>query len=257
MILASAVIGLTVGLLLGITGAGGAVVAVPLFMSLAGASLREATVLSLSAVGVAALFNWWVQRRETEYRIAIPMFLTSIVGSALIRPVKAHAPEAVIAVSFLAVTLLSLQSVWRKPGASEEASAKKGSELLKALLGGVGLGVLVTLTGLGGGVILVPLLRRLFGLPFGRTAPTSLGLILFTSLTSLALQHDEVRAQFSLGAFAALAVGSVLAAMLAGRVARRVPPVRLDLARKWLLTAVIGFSALSVGLRLIGISAGP
>ena len=50
-------IGVIVGLIMGLTGAGGALISIPLFLSLMNVSLKEATVLSLIAVMLGSLIN--------------------------------------------------------------------------------------------------------------------------------------------------------------------------------------------------------
>ena len=51
-------IGSVIGLVMGLTGSGGALVAIPLFMYVLELGLKEASVLSLVAVRLASSFNY-------------------------------------------------------------------------------------------------------------------------------------------------------------------------------------------------------
>jgi uncharacterized protein len=142
-----AFIGIAVGLLLGITAAGGAIVAVPLFVFLANVSIRDATVLSLIAVMAGALLNWLVQTRNTDFRLGLLLFVFSTVGSILSKPMKARSPEWVLTALFVSVALVSLISIWKESnadnGAPSSATAGLKPFLLKTALGGLGLGGLI------------------------------------------------------------------------------------------------------------------
>jgi len=248
MILSWAVIGVVVGLLLGLTGAGGAIIAIPLFVHLTKASLHEATVLSLVAVASGALLNGFMQRKRIDYKTALLLFTFSIPGSYLFRPLKAVTPEWVILSLFAGVGFLSLLSIWRaKPRSIAEGETKEPSNLLlKSSLGGFSLGALVTLTGLGGGVVLVPLLTGVFRKSLAQAAATSLFTIILTSVFSLSLQWGVVSENVKVTHLLVLIVGSILSAFLTGKLIAAVPQGKIDLARKLIITAVIIVSVMSL-----------
>lgn len=251
MILSWAFIGIVVGLLLGLTGAGGAVIAIPLFVHLTKASLHEATVLSLIAVASGAVLNWFVQRKRTEYKISFLLFAFSIPGSYAFRPLKVLAPESVILLLFAGVGVLSLLSIWKAK--SEAANVVESSEpsklLLKSSLGGFTLGALVTMTGLGGGVVLVPLLTGVFRQSLAQAAATSLFAIMLTSVFSLSLQWNSVSGSIQVIHLLVLAIGSILSAFLTRKLIAAVPQARLDVARKLTITTVILLSVVSLFIR--------
>jgi uncharacterized protein len=243
-------IGVSVGTLLGLTGAGGAIIAVPLFIHLTEASVREATTLSLIAVTFGALFNGWLQRKHAVFRAALPLFAFSTLGSAALRPLKAHSPEWVIALVFISVGALSLYSIWRDKPAVESKEVKNPIRFwTSVVLGGFGFGGLVTMTGLGGGVILVPLLKRLFNMPFAETTATSLVLIILASISSLAFQWQGVSELLSPPALLALGLGSILSAIVTKAAIKKLEPRVVDQIRKIALTGVILFAIITVAQR--------
>ena len=53
------IIGVVSGVVLGLTGAGGGIISVPMFIYLGGASIIEATILSLVTVAFCSVFAWY------------------------------------------------------------------------------------------------------------------------------------------------------------------------------------------------------
>jgi hypothetical protein len=248
MILSWALIGVIVGFLLGLTGAGGAIIAVPLFVYMLGATLRDATVLSLVAVVSGALLNWGVQRRNTDFRTAFLLSLFSLGGSAAFKPLKAHSPEWVILGLFITVSVVGLLAIWRKPSSASLGGPDlpKNTKLIRTVLGGLGLGALVTMTGLGGGVLLVPLLTGVFGLSLTHAAATSLLAIILTSSSALVFQWGMVSEKITSSELSILVIGSVVSALILKNLLLKVSPVKLDPVRKAVVTGVILLSIMSL-----------
>lgn len=243
-------IGIIVGLLLGITGAGGAIVAVPLFIYLAEASLRDATVLSLIAVMAGASLNWLVQKENTDYKIGVLLFVFSAIGSVFFRTVKAASPDWVIMTLFIGVGMGSLISVWKKDvskkGVDTGSTDTRKGLILKGSIGGFALGGLVTMTGLGGGVVIMPYLKVAFSMPLPMATATSLLTTLLSSLFILGLQRDVVSPHLNPVPILALVIGSVVSALATRQLIKHVQQERLNLIRKFLITAVILMSVVSL-----------
>src|SRR5690606_3769939 len=102
----SLLIGGVIGLVMGLTGAGGALVAIPLFMQLEGMSLKSASVYSLMAVIIASLLAFISQKTKADNKVAIILVLASIAGSALTAPLKPLLADSVI------IILLALISIF-------------------------------------------------------------------------------------------------------------------------------------------------
>jgi len=82
----SVLIGLVIGLVLGLTGAGGSIFAVPLLMLLLGLPINDAIGIALGAVAVSALIgtlsNW-----RAQYILWIPAISLGL-GGALVAPYR-------------------------------------------------------------------------------------------------------------------------------------------------------------------------
>src|SRR5690606_31853179 len=115
-------IGSLVGVIMGLTGAGGAVVSVPLFIHVIGVDVHAATALSLVAVCAGAWFNWFFQRRSTEFRLSIGLVGFSLVGSFVFTPVKAASPGWLIKTLFISVISFSGYTMIRAGGGPKGGS---------------------------------------------------------------------------------------------------------------------------------------
>ncbi len=173
---------------MGLTGAGGALVAIPLFMQFLGMTLKDASVYSLVAVVLASLLNYIPNRKNTQYRTAIFIVIASSFGSYLTAPLKKILPTSFVAITLAIVSLYALYAVWipTKPSV-ERVLSGKGSVKLSILVG-LTLGVLTTFTGLGGGVLMLPLFLNFFKYSPVEAISTSLFAVGFSSLVSLIIQ---------------------------------------------------------------------
>jgi len=174
-------IGLFVGVVLGLTGAGGSILAVPLLMNLVGMSLKEATTSSLLIVALSAILSSLFSQQKINFKVVGLLFVTSIFGAWISLPLKAILPAIVIKIMLTALALWSLYIIW-SPIKSELKSRKSP---LWHLPGGFILGGLTTLTGLGGGVVLLPWLKFIEA---NEDISTSLATIALISSFSLGMQ---------------------------------------------------------------------
>jgi uncharacterized protein len=176
-------IGLITGMVMALTGAGGALVALPLFMTLGGFSLKEASVLSLFAVILASVINYFPKAKLTNFKAAVILSFGGTIGSLASAPFKKSMPDLWIAILLSGIALFSLVMTWVKQ--NQQQDTKESFNTSGMLLSGSVLGALTTMTGLGGGVVIMPLLRGWFKFKEERAVATSImaiGLIAFVSL---------------------------------------------------------------------------
>ena len=231
------IIGIIIGSVMGLTGSGGALVAIPLFMILLKLPLMEATVWSLLAVILASVLNFIPLWRSAQYRLSLVMFTASLVGSYLTTPLKPNLSENIIAILLAIVSIASLVGVWK--GNKTTTADNQNQSLFLQLLSGLGLGALTTLTGLGGGVLLMPILLGIFHLPQASALATSLLTIFLSSGASLALQAKQGFALPEIMQMGSLSLGiisSVGGVMLLGRY---IPEEKLKFFRKLIFTLVV------------------
>jgi hypothetical protein len=173
-------IGLLLGLLLGLTGAGGSLVALPLLLSLH-LPLRDAIGVSLGAVAMSALVGA-IPRAfggQVAWRPVLLLALCGLPGNAAGQWLGRFIPETWLIVGFCALVLWSAWRMWR--GASLPAK-EGGRERPVALVGiGLGVGLLSGLMGVGGGFLIVPALLWLTPLTLLHAMATSMAVIALVS----------------------------------------------------------------------------
>jgi len=191
--------GMIVGTLLGATGAGGAVLAVPLLIWGVGCSLEDAAPIAL--LGVAAgstlgtVLSWSVA--QVRYRAAALMGFGSLFGAPLAlwvaQWITRTALEALFAV-VLAIVAARLLAPAPHPRTSlrlcrlDPASGRiswNGGTIAYVTTTGAVAGALAALLGVGGGFVIVPSLRTFSDLPVHAVVATSLMAVAIISTVAL------------------------------------------------------------------------
>jgi hypothetical protein len=173
-------IGLVLGLLLGLTGAGGSLVALPLLLSLH-LPLRDAIGVSLGAVAMSALIGAIPRARlgQVAWRPVMLLAICGLPGNAAGQWLGQFIPERGLIIGFCLLVLWSAWRMWR--GASLPAKENVEDHQL-ALLGiGVGVGLLSGLMGVGGGFLIVPALLWFTSLSLLSAMATSMAVIAVVS----------------------------------------------------------------------------
>lgn len=231
--------GSIIGIVMGLTGAGGALVAIPLFMQFLGQDLKVASVYSLVAVVIASLMNYLSQRSATQYRTGLVIIASSALGSALTAPFKQGLSSFSVAMILAAVSLYALYSVWWPVEVSDPARPSQKVGVGYSLLVGFALGALTTFTGLGGGVLMLPILLALYRFSQAQAVATSLFAVGLSSLASLVVQvlHG---AQFALDQHLLFLVLGILAAVVLLKLfLNRLPPLVATRLRQVVFTLVV------------------
>jgi uncharacterized membrane protein YfcA len=244
-------IGVIVGLVLGLTGAGGSILAVPLLIAGMGWSVVEAAPVALIAVFASATVGTWSAWRRgiVRYRAALLMgvlgTLLAPAGLAAARVVPLQALTLLFAMVLIVVALrLWLQAV-RAPADAGVMRAALPSEAAPsadpvcklsphsgrlvwtrpcmAVIAACGAvtGVLSGLFGVGGGFVIVPALRAVTDLSMAAAVATSLMAIALISggtLTVAVGQGFAPPLQQALPFAAAAVAGMVLGRWLAPRI---------------------------------------
>jgi len=136
-----------VGILLGLTGAGGSIIALPLLQFLMGMSVHEASVAVLPIVGVVALLSVFPQRRHVHLRLAAVLLGVSMPVTYAMAWAKPFVPESVITGLILLFIGWAFVQTWR-PSDARVASFSLSIGISGVVVGAVA-GALTTLTGLG------------------------------------------------------------------------------------------------------------
>ena len=243
------IIGLIVGIIMGLTGAGGALIAIPLFLHLTGASLKEATILSLIAVLLGTGINLINKLKNINKKIIFFFVSFGAIASLLSLSLKKLTPDLAIAFMLAALGTYSLWSVWKKKKTNNVYELRTSA--LRLALIGLLIGVITTLTGLGGGVILIPLLINFIGMTYDEALPHSLLTIFIISSISLILQINTRVDLITLKEISLLAGGVAIALFIQAFILKKLSQSQLEFLRKLVFSFVTIYSITSVFLKSI------
>lgn len=185
---------IAMGLTLGLIGAGGSILTVPILVYLIGVKPVVATGYSLLVVGSAALtgaIRYWHHKLvniRAALMFAAPAMLTVFATRIYIvpnipDPVFGIAKDAFIMLLF-AVLMIVVAAFMLRP---LKIKAAKNPEInfgrvIKLVIGSAGVGLLTGMVGAGGGFLIIPSLIALFGLHMKEAIGTSLAVIAINSL---------------------------------------------------------------------------
>ena len=212
-----------IGLSLGLTGAGGSILTLPVLVYLAGLPPQEAVGVSLFVVGAAALAGAIQRGRSGELhgRAALTFGIAGMAGAAVGARFTSLVPSNVLMASFAGLMLLVAGRMLMagRDGPEPEPECRPG----RCLLAGAGTGVLTGFIGVGGGFLLMPALMRFARLPIRVATGTSLAVIAANALVGwishlpASAGHGPLTALFASLAVLGTLAGKRLAAKLPAR----------------------------------------
>ncbi len=238
--------GMIIGIVMGLTGAGGALIAIPLFIQFMGMNLKEASIYSLIAVVVASLLNFVEQRKATQYRTGLVIVILSAVTSFITAPYKESLPTLYVAILLALVSVYALYSVWVPAKEISEVSNKSQTNMFLTAVIGLVLGALTTFTGLGGGVLMLPIFLGFFQYSQSQSVATSLFAVGLSSLISLLVQMNRGTHFGAKIDLLFLVVGILIAVYILRHLVRLLPQKSMNITRQIVFTFVVIFALLKI-----------
>jgi uncharacterized membrane protein YfcA len=240
-LLVLAALGLFGGMLSGLVNAGGGIIFVPALVYAAGWGIKEAVAASLVVVVFASLSGTLRNLKSDDpvnWRVAALLSSTAAPASLIGVYISRVSPETVVQVAFATVLLALAYPTTRGP--TEFGRKRKKIQLPPILAAGVVIGTISGLVGVGGGVLLVPLMVLGLGLETKRAVSTSLAVVLFVAMVGAA-GYIATGFREELVSLPPLIVGSMLGAWLGVRFRELVPPrvIRYGFATYMVLAAAL------------------
>jgi uncharacterized membrane protein YfcA len=260
MLWLSLLFGSLVGVSLGLTGGGGALLSVPMLVYGMGMPVREAVSVSLVSVGITAFAGFlgkW-HKGEAEVRTGLLFAVAGMLGAPPGSWIAGQLPESLLMMLFAALMVLIAFTMWRKAAKAPVSAAAcqpvetvecppaestavgptcrrdpRGQLILTSrclwslIFVGVVAGVLSGMFGVGGGFLIVPSLMLFSGMSMVRAVGTSLlviSLVSVSGITSHLLTGQSVP-----GVVAGLfVIGGLGGLWLGQKVSKRVSPAVLQ-----------------------------
>jgi uncharacterized membrane protein YfcA len=239
-------LGLMVGLILALTGAGGSIIAVPLLMFGMGWTLTQATPVALIAVASSAAIGTLIglRARIVRYRAAFVMAAGGVSTTWLGLAAAHRLPIVPLTLAFAALLAwIALRMFQQASAQARLAGAECGGGQSSApclvdpatgrfrwtgrcgrafVLSGLLTGFLSGMFGVGGGFVIVPTMRRVTDLPMNSIVATSMMVITLVSsgavLSAALAGHlpGPAALPFATGAITGMIGGRLVAARVAG-----------------------------------------
>ena len=185
------------GMTLGVFGAGGSILTVPILVFLMGVSASEATAYSLFIVGVTAVFGAYTYYKQDliQFKIGFVFAIPAFVGVYSVRlwlmpALPNHiasfgsydlSKDALILIVFSVIMMMAAYAMIKPSKVASDAVDKPLNFPLIAVEGLI-VGAVTGFVGAGGGFLIIPALVILAGLSMKQAVGTSLMIIAFKSL---------------------------------------------------------------------------
>lgn len=235
-----ALLGALTGLLSGVFGIGGGVVLVPMLVMFLGFQQRLAAGTSVAAILPAAVVGGigYALQGNVDWVAAIALAAGVIVGAQIGSYLLSRVPTGFLRWLFMGFLAVVVVSLWFVVPA-RDAEIEKGA-LVIALLVVTGLitGVLSGLLGVGGGVVVVPVLMFFFGASDLIAKGTSLIMLIPGSISGTL--GNARRRNVDLRAAAILGIAASVLSPLGSIIATHIPPFWSNVAFSLLLAFVLG-----------------
>ncbi len=235
---------LVIGVVLGLFGAGGGMITVPVLIYLADMPVKEAIAMSLWVVAIVSLTALIQQRvwRNLQARLLITFGVTGVLGSVIGSLLAVHIDEDIQLILF---ALLILLVTWwlSRVELSDRVSVFR---FIPASITGLFIGVITGVLGVGGGFLLVPALIYLGVGHFPIAVAHSLVLITLNATAGGITYLKTV--DFSLPLALIISIIAALGTVLGTYLLRKLPGVQLQRAFSMMLILIGGFMLLRTGL---------
>lgn len=193
MIILGYLLAILMGLTLGMIGAGGSILTVPILVYFFDFPAITATTYSLLIVGITALFGAfsYYKKQQLNFRaaliFAIPasslMFLTrTFIIPKLPQQIFHISIQNLMMLLFSVIMAIASYLMLKDQNSKNLDQKKQDPQLTNIIFGSSAIGVLTAFIGAGGGFLIVPTLIKLFKLKAKEAVGTSLAIIAANSL---------------------------------------------------------------------------
>ncbi|MGV0791397.1 sulfite exporter TauE/SafE family protein [Mycolicibacterium sp. XJ1819] len=240
-------LGALIGVLLGLLGGGGSILAVPVLIYGLNLGVQEAIPVSLVVVATASAVGVLPKIRAGQVRwrmagiFAAAGIPASVAGSAISRGL----PEAAVLIGFTAVMVLAgvrMLADQHNTGTACEVRAGQVNWRRcapRSLGAGLVVGLLTGLFGVGGGFLIIPVLVVVLGVEMSTAIGTSLLIIVANSVAGFFSHLHGVSLDWSVTA--AFVVAAMLASLVAGYFGTKVDTDRLQRLFAYLVLVVAAY----------------
>lgn len=241
------VFGALIGVLLGLLGGGGSILAVPALVYAVGLDVRQAIPVSLIVVGLASAVGVAprVRARQVQWRLAAIFAGAGIPATFVGTAIGAHMPQQALLIGF-AVVMVAAGTRMLSGTARMGTACDVGDEGInwrrcapRSIPAGFAVGLLTGLFGVGGGFLIIPALVIGLGVEMTIAVGTSLLIIVANSAAGVLSHLDGLHIDWAVTA--AFVGAATVCSLIAGHFGARADTQRLQRLFAYLVFGVAGF----------------
>ena len=189
-----ALVGVGIGALSGFFGIGGGTVLVPVLL-LMGFGFKHAVGISIMQMVFSSVYGSYLNLRKGSLQLGEGLFVGfgGFAGGYLSGYLTPYVPERVLQFVFIGFVLFALIRMMASHAHEDESASRTLPKWLLFLIG-TGIGVIAISIGVGGAIILIPLLSGLLHYPVKKAVSAGLFFVVFSSVAGLAgrLMHGQI-----------------------------------------------------------------
>ncbi len=235
--LETCVASLGIGLSLGLIGAGGSILTIPVFVYILKKDPVSSSVYSMFVVGISSMAGsiQSIFNKLVDFKAVLTFGIPSVIGVFIARKtIFPLIPDALFSVGsftlsksmllMLCLSLLMFLAARRmlKPAIKNEQVEQEHKQLtISLLLRGLLVGMVTGLLGIGGGFLIVPALYLLVNLPVKKAIGTALLIITINSLFSFLNCYASMAIEWLL--LIKFSMGAVLGIIIGRKLSRTIP----------------------------------
>ncbi|MFH1905566.1 MAG: sulfite exporter TauE/SafE family protein [bacterium] len=225
--------GIFAGIGSGLLGMGGGAILVPVLLFIFRLSIKEAIGTSLCIIvltAISAIIVHW-KEKQVNLKLAIVMALSGVIGAQLGSYLNKIIPDNIIKLIFTVVVIIFGFKMWigtnnggGKISAANNTSNIRFNKSLALILGLIA-GTASGLLGIGGALIMVPVMHIFLCIPMNICVGTSLFIVFFNSLSGVV--GYIARGDTNLKLAILIAIGSVVAAPFGAKLSVKISREKL------------------------------
>ena len=198
-------VGIFIGTMSGFFGIGGGMILVPILLAL-GFEIKDAIGISIVQMVFSSIYGSYLNHKKGSLIVGEGIFvgLGGFVGGYIGGHVTDYISDAVLQFTFLGLLLYALLRLFFSKNHEDDTQTKS---LNKVLLFGIGLGIgIFSITlGIGGSIILTPLLVGLLHYPLKKAVSAGLFFVVFSSVAGMISRLSSGTIDFNNGLIVAVA----------------------------------------------------
>ncbi len=191
--------GLFAGFICGLTGMGGGTIYVPVFYFMFG-SIKKAIGTSLLVILISSISAFVAHMRagQVNFKMASFLIVSGIVGAQCGSFITARLPDMMVKIFFVFLTVFLSLNMWREnKNNPEQCNIETRFSSVRFMIIGFAGGIISGMGGVGGAIVLVPLLHLCMGVSMKTCIGTVLSVVMFNALSGVTgyLYHGFVDIQ--------------------------------------------------------------